>query len=162
MRKKILLSLLIVAFCAGSAFAADGKIYPGSMGAKWSSNEPDPVLSFGAIGNPSATKWLRLDLPVIHDSINHSIKDGWVKAIDMHYSGNISARLYSVYRNGCSWYGWLSPSQATSGVNCAAQTLSFGALGSNSSAHYYYSCSIPPTYSGQVSYIVSYKVNEKE
>lgn len=162
MRKIIVLSLLIVAFCAVNAFAADGKIYPGSMGVKWKTSEPDPVLSFSAIGNPSATKPLRLDLPVIHDSINHSIKNGWVKAIDMHYSENISARLMSIYRNGCQWYGWGSPTRTTSGSNCAAQTLSFGSLSSNSSAHYFYSCSIPPIYNGQASFIVSYKVDEKD
>lgn len=162
MRKTIVLSLLLVAFCAANAFATDGKIYPGSMGVKWTPSDPDPVLNCSAIGNPSSTKWLRVDLPVIHDSINHTIRSGWVKAIDMHYSRNISARLMSIFRNGCTWYGWASPIRTTSGANCAAQTLSFGSLGSNSLAHYYYSCSIPPTYNGQVSYIVSYKVDENE
>ncbi len=71
-----------------SAFAGDGKIYPGSMGFRYAGTAV-PALNVSAIGNPSSTTWLYLDLPVIHDC--GRIKSGWVKAIDMSYTQNISA-----------------------------------------------------------------------
>lgn len=159
MRKIIILSLLLVAFCAVNAFAATGKIYPGSMGVKWTPSDPDPVLNYSAIINPSATKWLRLDLPVIH-RIGSAILGGWVKAVDQHGSQNILTRLMSIYRIGCGLYGWGSPARTTNGAGCTTQTLFFRPLGSNNISHSYYSCHIPPTYNGRASMIVSYEVTE--
>ena len=163
MKRSIITSIIfLITLVAGSAFANDGKIYPGSMGVRWNSYDPVPALSYSAIFNPSSTKSLRLDLPVIHDSIHHSIAGGNVKVIDRHYNQNIRVSLNSVYRNGCSFWGWWGANKYSSGTNCSAQTLSVPALGSNSQAHYYYSVSIPATYSGNRSGIVSYYVSEKD
>ena len=155
-----LLALFMVIAGALPALADDGKVYPGSMGVRYAGTST-PCLNYSAIGNPSANTWLYLDLPVIHDTIGGHIKWGWVKAIDWHWSSNISARLISIYRNGCAFYGWFSPTRYTSGSGCHPQHLSFGSLGANSISHYYYSCKIPPRYQGRTSYIVSYRVEEK-
>ena len=163
MKRTILASIFfIITFVTGSAFAIDGKIYPGSMGIRWNSSDPVPHLSASAVFNSSSTKSLRLDLPVIHDSIHHSISSGWVRVIDRHYNQNIRVSMNSVYRNGCSFWGWWGANKYSAGTNCSAQALSFPGLGSNSQAHYYYSVTIPPTYSGNKSGIVSYYVAEKD
>jgi hypothetical protein len=141
--------------------ATDGKIYPGSMGVRYAGTDT-PSLNFSAIGNPSSTTWLYLDLPVIKDSINHNIERGWIKAIDMNYYSDITGTLLSTYRNGNQWWGWTNGSMKTSGTSSGVQTLSFGSLGANSGCHYYYSCRIPPSYNGNTSYIVSYKVDEAD
>ena len=62
-----LLALFMVIAGALPALAIDKKIYPGSMGVRYSGTST-PRLSHSAIGNPSANTWLYLDLPVIHDT----------------------------------------------------------------------------------------------
>lgn len=157
-----LFSVLFLLCASVTTFADDGKVYPGSMGVRWSSYDPVPTLNASAIGNPSSTKSLRVDLPVIHDCIGNNIEQGWVKVIDMHYGQNIRCSLNSVYRNGSSFYGWWGPNKYSSGSSQNPKTLTHGGLGSNTQAHYYYSCSIPPTYNGNRSYIISYYVEEND
>jgi hypothetical protein len=152
------ITIMIISLCATMALADDTKVYPASMAVRWSAAEPVPTLNYSQIFNPSTTQWLKVDLPIIHDG--GSIKNGWVKAIDMHFSAEVQITLFSVYRTGCSIAGWSSPSQRTNGTNCVPQTLNFGALSSISDAHYFYGCLIPPAYSGQLSGIVSYRIKE--
>ena len=141
------------------ALASDGKIYPGSMGVRYAGTST-PTLSCSAIGNPSTSSWLYLDLPAIHDTIGGNINKSWVRVIDQHYSSNISCQLCSVFRSGCSWYGWVSPTRYSSGSGCNEQVLSPGGVGANSRSHYYFSCKIPPRYNNNTSYIISYYVSE--
>lgn len=124
---------------------------------------PTPTYNNSAIGNPAATT-LYLDCPVIHDSINHRIHSGWVKVFDRHFTAPVSCNLNSLYPSGTGFFGWWTSFQSSSGGSSTSpvETLTFGSLSSNPTAHYYYSCQIPPTYSGYVSYITSYKVNENE
>lgn len=160
---KILFKLLLLFVCVtavgvSQAHAVDGKIYTGSSCVRWSGTT-SPIYNFSAIGNP-ADSWLYVDCPVIHDSINASINSGWVKVIDQNYTYNARCNLNSIYRNGGSWWGWWTPNQSSAGSSSSPQTLSFGGIGSNSISHYYYSCRIPPIYSGNRSYLISYKVDE--
>ena len=158
---KLAVLTLSILSLAATTFAVDAKIYPGSMAVRWTSSDPVPHLNASALFNPSSTKTLRVDLPVIHDIIAKSIKSGWVKVVDRHYSHNIRCNLMSVYRSGGGFYGWTGPNRYSSGSGTGPQTLNFPGLGSNSVAHYYVSCSIPRTYSGNRSGIVSYRVDEK-
>ena len=152
-----LLALFMVIAGALPALAADGKVYPGSMGVRYAGTST-PTYNFSAIGNPSANQWLYLDLPAIHDASN--INSSWVRVIDQHYSANIGCRLFSVYRCGCGYCGWTSQYKESQGSGCNAQVLSAGAVGANSISHYYFSCKIPPKYNNNTSYIISYKVKE--
>ena len=163
--KKHLLTLAIVCLTIGSMnmFALDGKVYPGSMGVRWNSSDPVPALGWSAIFNPSTTKSLRVDLPVIHDVIAKTIRQGWVRVVDKHYTQGVRAQLCAVYK-GCStgFYGKCLANKYSSGTSECPKVLSFGAVGAGSTAHYYFSCTIPPVYSGQKSGIVSYFVEEYE
>ncbi len=159
--KRFVAALSILSLVATTTFAEDGKVYPGSMGVRWNSSDPFPALNASAIHNPSSAQWLRLDLPAVHDQIGKTIKSGWVKVIDRHYSLDVRCSLNAVVRSGSSFTGWWGPFQFSAGSGTATQTLNIPALGSNSQAHYYFSCHIPPTYSGNQSGIVSYYVEER-
>ncbi len=155
----LLVALSMVMSGALVASAADGKIYPGSMGVRYAGTST-PTYNCSAIGNPSTTNWLYLDLPAIHDVISGNIKRSWVRVIDQNYRDDIYCRLYSVYRSGCGYAGWTSPARWSSGSNCIEQVLSAGGVGANTRSHYYFSCRIPPKYSNNTSYIISYYVEE--
>jgi len=155
----LLVALFMVMTSALPALAADGKIYPGSMGVRYAGTST-PTYYGSAIGNPSTNQWLYLDLPAIHDASD--INSSWVRVIDQNGNANadICCRLFSVYRCGCGYCGWSSPKQCSSGWGCNEQLLSAGAVGANSRSHYYFSCKIPPKWNNKTSYIISYKVKE--
>ena len=160
--KLFISALAVLSLVTPTTFAGDGKVYPGAMGIRWSSYDPFPSFNYGMIENPSSSKWLRLSLPVVHDSIYaKSITSGWVKAVDRHYSKNVKCYLRAAFRNGSSFYTWTSAIKYTSGSSSGPQTLKFGSVGMNSISHYYFTCRIPPTYSGNRSGIVSYYVLEQ-
>ena len=161
MKTKVLaLAFLLLAGLTLPALA-DGKIYPGSMGVRWNSTDPVPALAWSGLFNPSPTKSLRVDLPIVRDVINGKIQSGWVKAIDQHPTLGVRMQLASVYRSCNGFLGWFSPNQFTFGASKCAQQRNYGPLGSNSMAHYYYSCTIPRSFLGRRSGIVSYSATEK-
>lgn len=154
-----LLALFMIIAGALPALAADGKIYPGSMGIRYSGTST-PCLQCGAIGNPSTSSWFYLDLPVIHDSIYGNINKSWVRVTDRHYSSNIRCSLCNRYRCGYGWCGCFSPTVFSSGSGRHEQRLITGRLSGNTTSHYYFSCDIPPRYNNNTSYINSYYVEE--
>ncbi len=147
----------IVALSAVQVHAVDGKNYPGSLCVRWSGTST-PVYNFSAIGNPSATTELRVDCPVVKDASN--IQSGWVLVVDQHDNDGIGCNLNSLYRSGGGYAGWSTPWVSSVGRSDDAQPLGFGSVGSNNLTHYYYSCRIPPTDAGRISYITSYHVRE--
>jgi hypothetical protein len=145
---------------AAPVWAGDGKIYPGSMCVRYAGTST-PTYNNSAIGNPSGNSWLYLDCPAIHDTIGRSIKKGWVRMIDQHYNSNIRCNLNSILRNGSVFWGWWTPNKSSAGSGVNPQHITYGGIGANTLAHYYYSCRIPPRYSGNTSYITSYYVEER-
>ncbi len=144
-----------------SATAGDAKTYPGSMGVRYSG--PAPVYDHSAIGNPSATAWMYVDLPVLNESNTESIKSSNVRVLDRSYGLDVRCSVNTAYWNSStgSFYGWWGANKNSSGSGNALQTLNTGAVGGTTFAsHSYFSCAIPQTYSGNRSYIVSYYVNE--
>jgi hypothetical protein len=139
----------------------DGKLYPASSCVRWQGSSP--VLSFSRLFNPGTTV-MRLDCPVIHDFIADSIQDGYVDVIDRNFgSGDtqVCADLTSVSQALSSTLTVRSTGRRCSvGASSVSQRLSFGGLPPNSNAHYYYSVSIPPTFNGLRSGIISYRVDE--
>lgn len=158
--KSFITLLSILSLVATTTFAADGKIYPGSMGVRWNGADPLPALNFSSLENPSS-QWLRVDLPVVKDSIGNSIRSGLVKVVDRHYSLDVRCNLVSIFRGGSAFAGWWSGNRFSTGSSNNTQTLSYPGVGANSSCHYYYSCHIPPVYAGNRSSIVSYRVDER-
>jgi hypothetical protein len=172
--KQRLLGLLIAGFIilpAISIFADDEKLYPGSMGIRWNNSLPDPVLSWGRIGNPSSTRDLYLDLPIIHDIIDRSIKSGYVSVVDSSSNRSIRCTLNSVFFFGSSTFRYRqTPPRESKSVtsNGVEEKLWFPGVSNNrsgnsslnNSSHYFYSCRIPQTSNGRRSYILSYAVKE--
>jgi hypothetical protein len=163
---RLLATLSAIAVMSGvldvsQARALDGKVYPGSMCVRWSG--PNPVYANSGIGNPGTTT-LYLDCPAAHDSINYGINNGWVKVLDRHFSSPAQCNLNSLYASGSWFFGWWTPFRSSIGGSASSpvETLYFGSLSSSSTAHYYYSCRVPPTYNGYVSYLMTYKVDENE
>ena len=152
---------MTAALLGGPAQAGDAKTYPGSMCVRYSGASPS--YSSSAIGNPSSTQWLYLDCPAINDSMNEDLNNSWVGALDRHYSSDIRCSVNSAYWNSThsTFYGWWGSNQYSSGSGNHRQLLSWGGLsGSGETVHTYFSCRIPPTYSGNRSYIISYHTNE--
>jgi hypothetical protein len=155
--------LLVVVMTMGAslAYAIDTKIYPGSMCVKWSSGGI-ATYNWSSIRTASSTSTLGLDCPAVHDAVN--IQSGWVRVTDLNFSADIRCTLESVYRANLnsSVFHWFSGPRSSVGSSPNVQTLTFGPVGANSISHYYYSCSIPPTYSGNVSSIHTYQIVENE
>ena len=161
-RLNVLSVSLLLAFATGQGFAGDAKVYPGSMAVRWSGTST-PSYYASAVGNPSASQWLYVDLPVINDSMAEHVHSSSVRVVDRHYSSNVRCSLNSVYWNsttGTMWGYWGS-TKSSSGSSDGLQYLSTGSSsGAGSTYHQYFSCAIPPAYYGHRSYIVSYYVNE--
>jgi len=156
MKKSLfVMAILIVLLVASMAFA-DTKIYPGSMCVPRDSNQPVPLLNQSALLNPNSTTRLKVDCPVIGNG--HSTKSAWMRVRDRHYDEDVWAVLVTIYASGPGFAGWSSPAQSSSGTNRSAQVFYFGSLTGASNAHHYFSCSIPPTYRGNMSSIISYAV----
>ena len=154
----LLVSLFMVITGALPALAADMKIYPGSMSVRYAGTST-PTYNYSAIGNPSTRQSLYLDLPVIRD-LNRGISKSRVRVIDQNCRSNISCQLCSVYRSGCKFRGWFTPTKWSKGCKCTEQVLSPGKVRANFKSHYYFSCKIPPKYRNKISYINSYYVKE--
>lgn len=163
MRKVFIGAVLMVTLCSVIAFAADDKLYPGVMGVRYNASQPVPHESYGALYNPSSTSTLSLALPIVRDGSGGNIDSGWVKLVDQHYNQDISVRLYSIYRSDSTGeiYGWLSSTQTTTGSGPQVQTLTFGSLATNTYSSAYYFVTLPPTYSGVESQVISYYVVEQ-
>ena len=158
--KTLTLALLLIGFVAFPTFAIDCKIYPGSMGVRWNASDPVPALNHSVLNNPHATRWLRVDLPIVRDVTTRTFRSGWVKAIDTHPTRDVWSRMVSVYRTPCRFASWQSPWRKTTGVSGCAKTLFFGGLGTNAISHAYFSTWIPDANGRNLSGVVSYQVCE--
>jgi hypothetical protein len=144
---------------ASRAQAGDAKLYPGSMCVRWSGTTT-PSYNVSAIGNPSSSSWLYVDCPVIKDAINGRPESATVQTVDMHYSADVSCNLLSGLRWFNRYAAWSSGARQTRGTDSFGARLSFGPVSANADSHYFFSCRIPPQYSGGTSYITSYRVDE--
>ncbi len=157
--KVVLLGALLV-LAVASAQAGDRKVYPGSMGAKYSG--PEPSYNASAIANPSSVQWMYVDLPVINDDKNSGIDYSYVRVLDRHYSSNVRCSINTVYWNNSAdaFYGYWGPRIYSNGSSDNEQVLHTGSATHGSNRHEYFSCAVPPTYLGNRSYIISYTVEE--
>lgn len=158
--KGLLAAAGLMVIGVSQAHAVDGKEYAGSACVPYGTNNRYPSYNFSAIGNPSATQWLYLDCPAVHDARN--ISSGWVRVMDLHYYSDVTCSLNSIYFSGGAVWGWGTPERSSVGSSANTQQLAFGGVGASDIAHYYYSCRIPPTFNGNLSYITSYQVIEND
>ena len=173
--RKIITGILVAAVVAilgvSQAQALDGKSYPGSMCVRFAgSTNILPALSLSRLFNPANTI-LRLDCPVVHDSIAGSIQSGFVDVIDQNFNGDafnnqnsqVCVNLNSVSQALTSTLTIRSTAtRCTTGATSVSKRLFVGGLPANSNAHYFYSVTLPPAFSGFQSAIISYRVDENE
>lgn len=145
---------------SATSYADNEKLYPGSMCIPLGFEQPTPFINFGEINNPSSTKWLSVDCPIIRDNPGGHIKRGYVNMFDQNYNYNISCRLASVHRSGAGFTGWWYQNKSSAGSIEKVQKSIFGKQHSISGYHYFYSCTIPPKYNGNMSGISSYSARE--
>ena len=160
-RLSISAAAIAFAFSATQGFAGDAKTYPGSMGVRYAGASPS--YNYSAIGNPSSTQWMYVDLPVINDDMGDDISSSYVRVLDRHYSSDVRCSINSAYWNSSAgaFYGYWGANKYSAGSGNSLQSLPTGGVGgAGTSYHHYFSCRVPPTYSGNRSYIVSYYVNE--
>lgn len=166
MYKKTLAALAITSAALLSANVhAGGVSSPASQCVKWTNGDVTPTLSYSAIYNASSSQTMRVDCPVertdfdgfLHDA---GVEGSWMRVVDRHYNSNVSCRLVSYSRNGngSSSY-WSTGTRYSNGSSTNTQHLNTGSLGGeNTYSHLYFSCLVPPTYSGNRSGLVTYKV----
>ena len=142
------------------SFGQDGKVYPGLMGARLNSSQPVPDVYFDGFLNPSSTNALEAAFPVIHDSINHSIKKGWISVLDQHPSQAVEVKLLSNYRDKTGFWGWQTAWIGSGGNSTNYQQLNFNGIGSNTKSAHYIRANIPPTHNGHRSGVIRYYVEE--
>lgn len=163
MKKLARIAVSMVVPVAVGAFSiqvnADQKIYPGSMGVKFSGATPS--YYFSSIANPSTTTTMYLDLPVVNDT-NTAIESSWVNVLDRHGTAGVSCALNTVYWNNThdTFFGSWGAKHTSINFGNDVQTLNTGTLPGGVARHIYFSCEIPPAYSGKLSHIVSYSVDE--
>ncbi len=178
----LILGSLASSFAVTPTLAGDGKAYPGSLCVPWGDNR-DPEYFASAIGNRSTTDWLYLDCPAVKDQIGEVVVDGWVRMIDHNYDDDIYCTLVHAVYDVNKWlekrYGDKTEHgrrTSSSGSSTSIQHKYFPAeplpsfgvgvihygVSLSDESHVYFSCAIPPTYQGKVSYITSYYVEEDE
>jgi hypothetical protein len=94
---------------------------------------------------------MRLDCPVIHDASN--IRSSSVDVIDRNFASNSVGNAITMK---------VTPRLCTTGASSVSKRLSFGGPQPDGNAHYFYSVSIPPTFNGQWSAIITYRVVEND
>jgi hypothetical protein len=148
--------------------AIDWATYPGEMCMKWT-GAGTPKYYFGGIGNTSPTDWLYLDCPVVLKTESAPSGGAQVIVRDLHPGAAVNCTLYNAYNkvsDGTYYYKTSGPLYS-SGSGYSPQVLQLQGLGLTPSTGYnqytnsvyYYSCAIPPSYSGGNSYILEYLIN---
>ena len=160
---KTIINILVAATAitvASNSDAGDRKVYPGEMAAM--TYGEDMVQYLGTIYNPSHTKWLRVQLPVINDDTTSGIDKSYVYVVDQHYTSNVRCSINTAYWNNTtdSLYGFWGAYKSSQGSSGNRQTLSTGAATHGSTRHEFIDCLIPPRYQGKPSFLVSYIVEE--
>jgi hypothetical protein len=166
MNKMMFVIALIAYSLFGTESFAQQSIWPGSQCQRWSTAYPEPTMNWSAIYNGTGLT-MAVDCPVERNDFSGflhwpGIESAWVSVIDQNFSAD--ARCWqgylSVGSNGV-WSAYSTASAYSSGTNGGAQRLYLPSMSlPNDEVHTFIGCTIPPTYSGYVSYLVNYYVNQ--
>lgn len=168
MRKLMTCALLAVALAALGAAHAQARtyVYPGSSCVRTAG--PTPAFSYSRIFNPG-TDILYLDCPI---AAVQSVRGHNVDVIDQNYVNDNVSRYSQVcvelvgvlQRYYSTVYIASTGMQCTRGASSGGNRISMGSFplkgGAGVSDYFYYSVSIPPTFNGQRSAIISYRVQQ--
>ncbi len=151
----ISLFLLPMTLISTMAFAADSKLYSGTL-CQSISNSTSVIHQDGVVYNKS-TSIQSVDCGVARDAASSSAIT--VYAIDQNYGDNVRCYASSI-KQGTAFVGWWSTTGSSSGTNSAPQTLSLRTVTGDSTSYLDITCQIPAQYSGANSAVLSYRVNE--
>ena len=159
-RALLIIASIAVTWTAGerSADANDRKNYAGSECAKRDS-AGIVTYSFSRIGNASTVDAMWVDCPVVKDA--GGTASAWVHVLDRNPSQAVECILMDAYvlTTDATVYFWSDGKSSTGSVN-RHQELIYGSMLSNAASHKFIACRIPPSSSGNVSYVASYSVDE--
>ena len=159
-------ALVFAASVAYDAPALAGQtIYPASMCVPWDGTVPVPALSGSRIYNNSATQWMYVDCPILHQDFgslftDDDLNDADIGIIDAHTLSDASCWLRSVYQSGSNFYAYSGGTRSTVGFGSQEQNLDFDLVNGNSETWYYIGCQVPPRQNGQSSGITYYRGEE--
>lgn len=153
LRLSTLVSLSVVASTAHAT--TDSKTYPGAMCMEQNLTSITLDSSGRAMNTDSATMtWV---CPIVREWMSGYIYSATVYVLDQHYSDNVSCTLYSRTTGG-SKTDYVSAS--SSGSSSAATSLSYSTVAASTNGYYHLLCTVPGTYSGNTSGVVSYLIKE--
>ena len=137
----------------------DAKVYPGDMAV---ARNGDVRFSNGSVYNASSTAYATVELPIINDDLGRGISKSYVYVVDRNPVANITCRLNTLYWNNThdQFYGYWGSSRSTVGSSGNQGTLTMGSATHGSTRHEFITCTLPPRYYGNASYIISYKIEE--
>lgn len=153
LRLATLVSLSVVASTAHATL--DAKTFPGAMCMEQNLNSIT-LDSRGRAMNTDADEmtWV---CPIVREWMSGTLSSASVYVLDQHHTDDVSCTLYS-HTTGGSSTDYASGS--TSGTSGSAKTSSISSLGASTNGYYYLLCTVPGTYSGNMSGVVSYHVKE--
>lgn len=142
-----------------TAVAEDGKIYAAAECVDVSSGSDVRYYGGRAYNNGTATR--TIECPIVKDSIGSTqIHDAHFYVKDLHFTSNVSCSLWTQAATTSGAWGWYT-SRSSSGTNTNPQQLLYPAQPIYANHGYgVFRCSVPGRYSGQASWLVSYRADE--
>ncbi len=138
-----------------SAFAVDGKVYPGIMCQKSLGNGS---YAGGEVRNDSTSGSLTVECPVTRDIVYGNIGSSNVRV----YKATSSGFLCNLYAK--SYYGTANHVQFRNASGIGYRTINFNPMADYNNGHIYYWCALSPaagTSHSQKSRIIAYRLDEQ-
>ena len=159
-----IVSIIAAGLLAGASLnvaAEDGKVHPGANCID-GYNTGDLRAYGGRIYNNSSSRTRTFECPGVKDSMgSNRINDATVYVIDQNFNSNVNCSLWTQSSTTTGAWGFYT-SRSSSGTNPTPQALTYPSQPIYTNHGYsVFRCAVPPRYSGQVSRIVSYRLDEK-
>ncbi len=143
----------LVGLASASAFAEDGKSFPGIL-CQASGSAQDLSYSTTSVANRNATTSSAV-CPIVRDVMGEPASSIEVELRDRHEVQNIQCTAYSVSTTGTA--AWL---QTLSTAGTGFQTLSFDAIEASDWGAYSLVCALPGMTDNVPSYLATYRISE--
>ncbi len=146
---------------------ADWKRFPGIMGVAdtFVDGRQAEISSFASGLFNDDSQAIYINLPITKET-NGTIESSKVRVFDYHFNKDIECQIRSVSlenwdgSNNLGYNGWWGNKVKSSGTDDDTKTLNTGGISSSSSRHTYIRCLVPQPYSGKMSGIADYEIDE--
>jgi hypothetical protein len=147
---------MLLAVAAPAAFADGGmKTYPA---ANCVSNDPDYWTTSYAYGRNNGTGAATLYCPIVREESSLLTQAGTVWVTDRHYSENVCCSSRSKNPGGNALR--FTADQCSSGVDGGVALAFSGPVMAGSWEHRFFQCTLPGTYEGNASEVLTYRSQE--